>query len=138
VGIVAWDPAARVAGLLHLMLPESKLDPAEAERNPFKYADTGIPALFEAVTKLGADQRRLELWMAGGAQLLDDQKVFNIGQRNVLAAKKLLWKLGGLVRGEDTGGVNSRTLRLDLSTGQVWIRRPGEPDVLMKTTNKGR
>lgn len=134
VGVVLWEPQARVGGMLHIMLPESKLDPAEAARNPYKFADTGIPALFEQVLKLGADKRRLEVWVAGGAQLLDDQKVFNIGQRNVLAAKKLLWKAGGLVRAEDTGGQNSRTMRLDLATGQVWIRKPGEPDTLMASS----
>lgn len=128
VGVTVFDRTQRIGGLLHLMLPESKIDPAEAARNPFRFADTGIPALIEQVTKLGATARRLEVRLFGGAQMLNDEGLFNIGQRNVLTAHKILWKLGCFVKAEETGGVVSRTVRLEIGTGDVWIRRMGQAE----------
>ena len=47
---------------------------------------------------------------------------FEIGKRNLLTLRKLLWKNGVLLHGEDVGGVNvPRTMRLDLSTGAVTL-----------------
>lgn len=128
VGITAYDRKHQIGGLLHILLPDSKLDPAEAERNPYKYADTGITKLFEEMARAGADRRRLEVRLLGGAQMLNDEGLFNIGQRNVLAARKLLWKMGCFLKGEETGGAVSRTVRLEVGTGEVWIRRMGQAE----------
>ena len=63
--------------------------------------------------------------LAGGAQVLDRQGVFQIGKRNYLAARKILWKAGVLISAEAVGGEVSRTIRLDLGTGRLWIREAG-------------
>lgn len=128
VGVTAYDRRQRIGGLLHILLPESSLDPEEAARSPYKYADTGIARLFEEMGRAGADRRRLEVRLIGGAQMLNDEQMFNIGHRNVLAARKLLWKMGCFLKGEETGGAVSRTVRLEVATGEVWIRRQGQPE----------
>ncbi len=43
IAVAMHDPVAKVAGLLHYMLPESAIDAAKAQQNPFMFADTGIP-----------------------------------------------------------------------------------------------
>lgn len=122
IGLAVHDPVAGTGGLLHFMLPESSLDPAKAERNPWMFADTGIALLLRQVYGLGAEKRRLIVRAAGGAQVMDDGGVFNIGKRNCLAMRKILWKAGVLLREEATGGSVSRSVRLDIGTGRFWLR----------------
>jgi chemotaxis protein CheD len=119
IAVSIYDPIARVGGLLHFMLPESSLDREKARKRPFMFADTGIPALFNAAYAAGAEKKRLIVRVIGGAQVLDSQGVFNIGKRNYLACKKILWSAGVLIDAEEVGGSASRTVRLDLANGKV-------------------
>jgi chemotaxis protein CheD len=89
------------------------------------FADTGVPLLFRRAYALGADKRRMVVRLAGGAQVMDAAGVFDIGRRNYLAARKILWKAGVLVQGEAVGGTASRTVRLDVATGTMWLRGAG-------------
>jgi hypothetical protein len=57
IALAVHDRVARVGGLLHFMLPDSALDAARAERNPFAFADSGIPVLLEAAYAMGAQKR---------------------------------------------------------------------------------
>lgn len=125
LGITIYDPAKKIGGLLHLMLPDSKIDAAKATSAPYMFVDTGVPRLFHAAYNLGADRNRLAIKVAGGAQLLDQQKIFNIGTRNFEALGKLLAQNGLKAHAADIGGLSSRTVRLDLTTGQVTVKTPG-------------
>jgi len=122
IAVSVWDPLRRIAGLLHFMLPESSLDAHKAEANPCMFADTGIDRLFRTACEKGAERRRLVVRLAGGAQVLDPQGVFNIGKRNYLAARKLLWKYGILIASEAVGGEVSRTVRLTIEDGRLRVR----------------
>jgi chemotaxis protein CheD len=126
LGVTVFDPVKKIGGLLHLMLPDSTIDPAKAAAMPFMFVDTGVPRLFHAAYNLGADRSRLVVKVAGGAQLLDQHGIFNIGSRNFEALKKLLAHNGLNLHAANVGGLTSRTLRLDLSNGSVTIKSPGE------------
>ena len=126
IGVAIYDPVAGVGGLLHYMLPESQIDPQKAQKNPFMFADTGIPLLFKEAYRLGAVKNRIIVKVAGGSQILDDSGFFNIGKRNYLALRKILWKNNVLIKAEDIGGQVSRTIRVDLNTGKVWLKYSGE------------
>lgn len=128
IAVTLYDPAAKVGGMLHFMLPESSLDAVKAQQNPYMFADTGIPALLAAVRAGGAEPRRMVVRLAGGAQVLDSQGLFQIGKRNYLAARRILWKSGILVAAEAVGGEVSRTTRLELATGRMWVREGGGVD----------
>ena len=125
IGVSIWDPVAKVAGLLHFMLPESSISPERAQANPAMFCDTGVPRLFHAAYELGAVKRRLIVKIAGGSQLLDDKGTFNIGKRNYLALRKVFWKNGIMIDNEHTGGTISRTMRVETATGDVVIRIRG-------------
>lgn len=122
IAVAVYDPSALVAGMLHFMLPESRLDPSKAERNPYMYADTGVPRLLETVYRLGARKERLLVRLAGGASMMKQASHFEIGRRNYTAVRKILWREGLLVHGEDVGGNQSRTVWLDQTTGRFWWR----------------
>jgi chemotaxis protein CheD len=123
VGVAAYDPVARCGGLWHVMLPLAQVNPERALREPGAFADTGAPAFARALLARGALLRRLRVCIAGGADSAQLGPGFEIGRRNVVAVRRWLWQQGLLLEGEDCGGAISRTLRLDLSTGAVQVRR---------------
>jgi chemotaxis protein CheD len=125
IAVAMHDPITKVSGLLHYMLPESAIDSKKAELNPFMFADTGIPRMMDALKAAGGDGKRMVVRLTGGAQVLDSQGVFQIGKRNYLAARRILWKAGILIAGESVGGEVSRTTRLEVSTGRLWVREGG-------------
>jgi chemotaxis protein CheD len=125
LGVTVYDPVKKIGGLLHLMLPDSKIDAVKAADMPFMFVDTGVPRLFHAAYNFGADRSRLVVKVAGGAQLLDQQGIFNIGARNFEALKNLLVKNGLRIHAADVGGLSSRTISLDLTTGGVTVKTPG-------------
>jgi len=121
VGLVVHDPVTGVGGMLHFMLPDSALDPERGRQNPCVFADTGIPLLLEQVCRHGASKRSLVVSEFGGAQIMDEAGVFEIGARNHLAARKILWKSGILLRRVAVGGSASRSIRLEIGTGRLWL-----------------
>ena len=127
IAVAIHDSVAGVAGLLHIMLPESSLDRAKGSAKPYMFADTGIPALFHAAYARGADKKRVTVRLVGGAQVMDPNGVFNIGKRNHLACRKVLWAAGVMVHGEAVGGNISRTVRLEVATGHLYWTTGGSP-----------
>jgi chemotaxis protein CheD len=123
IAVVAYDWRARAGGLLHIMLPDSTNDPARATSNPYVYADTGVPALFQALSQIGGTRTKTRCCIVGGASMMADSAHFEIGKKNYLAVRKSLWKLGIFVDQEDVGGKDTRSVRLDLDTGRVDLRK---------------
>lgn len=125
LGLMVYDPAAQVGGLLHAMLPLSKINLQKASENPFMFVDTGVPELFRQLYDLGGQKSRMVIKAAGCGQPLGNSEMFKIGERNYTILKKLLWKNNILIESEDVGGIASRTVYFDLSTGQVTISSKG-------------
>jgi len=139
IAVMIHDPVAKVAGMLHYMLPESSLDAEKAGKRPYMFADTGIPLLFKSAYQLGAVKSRMVVMAAGGAQMLDPNGTFNIGQRNHTAMRKIFWKAGVIVHKEEIGGTSSRTVRIDVDSGRVQLKTAGEPEheMTVNTRRKG-
>jgi chemotaxis protein CheD len=91
----------------------------------------------DALKAAGGDGKRMIVRLAGGAQVLDSQGVFQIGKRNYLAARRILWKAGILIAGEAVGGDVSRTTRLEVSTGRQWVREGGGVERELVRNSKG-
>jgi chemotaxis protein CheD len=125
IAVAVYDPVAKVGGLLHFMLPDSTLDAGKAKDTPAMFADTGIPLLFKSCYKLGADKKRMVVRVAGGASILDASNFFRIGQKNIMAMRKIFWNNNVLIDAEDTGKNFNRTVRIELATGKVSIKRAG-------------
>ncbi|MBF0573059.1 MAG: chemotaxis protein CheD [Desulfamplus sp.] len=129
IGLVVFDPVVKVGGILHYMLPESSLDREKAERNPYMFADSGIPLLFKETYKYDAVKKRMKISVFGGSQILDQKGFFNIGKRNYMALKKLLFKNNVLINYEDVGGNVNRTVRLEIKTGDIFVKTSGANEV---------
>jgi len=126
IGVTLYDPLVRVGGLLHFMLPDSQIDLQKSQKNPWMFADTGIPLFFREAYKLGAEKKRIQVKVVGGAQVLDDSSYFNIGKRNYLALRKIFWTNNVLIHAEDIGGSVNRTIRLEIGSGRVWVKTSGD------------
>ena len=137
IGLAVHDPKVAVGGLLHFMLPDSSIDPVRSQENPYMFADTGIPLLLSQVCVRGASRQRLVVHAVGGAQMMDQDGVFEIGKRNYLAMRRILWKAGLLLRGEVVGGMNSRTMRLEIGSGKLWLQEAGVGRELASVPRKG-
>jgi chemotaxis protein CheD len=126
IGVVIYDPTAKVGGILHFMLPDSNLDLGKAREHPHMFADKGLPLLFRECYRLGAQKSRLRVKVAGGSQVLGTREFFQIGRRNYAALRKIFLKNNVLIDKEDVGGTKARTLFLEIATGNVWIKIMGQ------------
>ena len=125
IGLTLYEPRLRIGGLIHCMLPLSKIDPARAVDRPCMFTDTGVPLLLTTLLNMGAEKRNLIAKVAGAASLLDNNGSFNIGERNQVILRKLLWKNQILIQGEETGGTKARTMSLNMENGVTLLRSGG-------------
>jgi chemotaxis protein CheD len=125
IAVVAYDPALRLGGLLHFQLPEAKGFEPQARENPYKFGDTGITAMFNQMLQMGANKNRLVIGIFGGANMMKDEHIFQIGIRNARASKKVLWQNALLIKHEDVGGTTNRTVTLDLANGKMRMKKDG-------------
>jgi len=129
IGLVIYDQTSRVAGMVHIMLPDSR--DAKNLPKPGKFADTAVPLLLEELAKLGAGNKaQLRAKMAGGAQMFAmpgkaDNAIFAVGNRNVEATTKLLAATGIKVVASDTGGSKGRTVEFSTETLKLIVKTLG-------------
>ncbi len=126
VGVVVFDLTTKVAGLVHVMLPDSSMFRGDIKNlNRAKYADTGVMDVVQEAVKHGARKYALKAKIAGGAQMFQfssGNDMMRIGPRNVEEVKKQLNLLNIPIIGEDVGGSNGRTIEFDPATGILNIR----------------
>jgi chemotaxis protein CheD len=127
VGIILYDPIKRIAGMVHIMLPDSTK--ILNNENKAKFADTGIDLLIRRMVEIGADRRVLIAKIAGGAQMFafsNNSDMMRIGERNVEATKIKLAQLGISIRAEDTGANYGRTIEFYPENGSLLIKSVGK------------
>ncbi len=128
VALILLDPATRAVGMVHIALPDSAIASRreDVDRLPGRFADTAIPCLLREMGRLGmVREKGLIVKLIGGASVMDVNQTFNIGKRNVLAIKKILWERGMGARNEDIGGTFSRSVAVPVATGIVTVYSPG-------------
>ncbi|HEY5960729.1 MAG TPA: chemotaxis protein CheD [Polyangiaceae bacterium] len=126
IAVVLHDPTCLAGGMIHYMLPLSSTNPEKAKLKPAMFADTGVPLLFHAMYSLGCKKSNLIVKVIGGGQLYDDHETVEIGKRNITVLRRMLWKTNVLIAAEDVGGQKSRTVSLDLASGQCIVKSQNE------------
>ncbi|MFD1735839.1 chemotaxis protein CheD [Bacillus salitolerans] len=124
VGVVIYDATNCIAGMVHVMLPDSSLTKG-GTINIAKFADTGIEALINLIVKAGGSRQLLKAKMAGGAQMFQftsGNELMRIGPRNVEAVKSELDKFNIKIVAEDTGGNSGRTIEFNPCNTELTIR----------------
>lgn len=129
VAIAAWDATARVAGLIHILLPEPA--PGAQVTSPGRFARTGVPHLLQMLANEGAQRSRLRLVAAGGAQMLSALAAAGalkgIGERNAAVVTECVRAEGLTLAASDFGGTAGRTLTMRVATGAVHVRASAGP-----------
>ncbi len=130
IGICLYDPAIKLGGLLHIMLP---LNMEAGRKNPLKYADTGMAEMLRQMEAKGASRARIVVKIAGGAKMFEvtGGALGNIGQRNIESVRMQMKKLGLRIAKEDVGGTVARTMSMDVATGAISIKSYGRPEVFL-------
>ena len=126
IGLALIDRSAGVAGMAHIVLPES----AGGDAEPGRFADLAVPALIAQMQTAGALKRRLDAVMAGGARMFELGDM-DIGARNADAVKSGLASAGLKVRAAATGGDRGRTLRLTVGEFEVTVKEAGGEPVTL-------
>lgn len=128
IGLCVMDPAAKLACLAHIVLPESF---SSSPSDPVKYANTAIPYVIKQMADRGAIKTRMRAAIVGGAQLFNFENAnttMDVGKRNIEAVKKHLSTLSIRLTAEDVGGKVGRSVVLDASSGDVLVRQSGVPE----------
>ena len=126
VGIALYDPYTKIAGLAHIMLPDSTQ--IQNRANLAKFADTGLEKLIHDMVRLGASKAKMKAKIAGGAQMFafgSTNENMRIGDRNVEATMKLLKQHGIPLIARDTGDNYGRTVELYSDDGRFLIKTIG-------------
>jgi chemotaxis protein CheD len=129
IGLAIVDRTAGVAGLAHIVLPESN----DRVDQVGKFADTAVPELIEKMRKAGAVERRFETAIAGGARMFEMSSGLDIGSRNEAAVRAALAKVRITVKAAQTGGNTGRTVKVTVSDLLVTVRSAGaQPETLLE------
>ena len=131
IGVSFYDPMIKLGALLHIMLPEKS---GAKDGNVFKFADTGIRETLRKLTAFGGSKSRMVCKIAGGAKMFEMKGsggLGNIGERNSQNVKRILMAEGLRVTSEDVGANYARTMLLDVTTGNVYVRSAGKPEKML-------
>jgi chemotaxis protein CheD len=126
IGLALIDRRMGIAGLAHVVLPQSQ---GHTQENPRKFADLAIPEMLSELEALGARKIRLEAILVGGASMFAVSAAsLEVGQRNEAAVRELLLKQRIPVVAAATGGNKGRTIRVDVASSSVTVREAGGKD----------
>jgi chemotaxis protein CheD len=126
VGVALYDARAKVGGLAHFMLPDSKQ--IQNNSNAAKFADTAIAQLIKDMERLGALRMNMKAKIAGGAQMFAFNATndnLRIGDRNVEATLRLLKQYNIPLMAKETGENFGRTVELYTDDGRFVIKSVG-------------
>ena len=122
IGLALVDKRAGVAGLAHIVLPETSGTPKPEAMN--KFADHAVPALVEGMVERGASRVFMQASLVGGASMFAGAGL-EVGQRNAAAVRELIAARRVPVVAEAVGGSRGRTVKVDVTSGTVSVREAG-------------
>ncbi|MBN2651862.1 MAG: chemotaxis protein CheD [Spirochaetales bacterium] len=122
LGLSVYDPVRKAGGILHAMLSRGDLDSVKSKAKPAMFVDTGIIEIFTKLEKLGCNRKNFIVKAAGCGSAIDTKGFFEVGKKNFLMMKKILWMNNLLLKGQVVGGSDPKTLFLDISTGKTYVK----------------
>ena len=123
LGVVLYDAAAKLCGLAHVMLPDSRSISNNANR--MKFVDTCLTDMYHELLVETADPKNLVAKVAGGAKMFSQDSTnefLNIGAQNYVAVVMQLAKFRIPIIAEDVGDTFSRTIKFDPETGMLLVK----------------
>ena len=120
VAVCLYDPVTQIGGVNHFLLP---VGGADGQKSP-RFGNVAVPDLVGKVVKLGAERKRLQAKLFGGANVIEAfrDRENHLGTQNVRIARELLAAEEIPVIGEDVGGQKGRKLVFITDDGSAWIK----------------
>lgn len=116
VSVCMFDKKKCIGGINHFMLPYWNGEGLESPR----YGNVAIAQLFKKMIECGVKKEDIVCKIFGGAEVLGEQSsVFNVGQRNIELACKVIQEMGIPVLSSSTGGRQGRKIHFNTGTGEV-------------------
>ena len=122
VSACLWDPARRIGGMNHFMLPGATGGAAVASATLGVYA---MEVLINRMLKLGAERGRLVAKVFGGASVLEGMDALNIGSQNSAFVIDFLREEGIAVAAQDLYDVCPRKVYFFPHAGKVLVKKLG-------------
>lgn len=127
IAVALYDPAVKVAGMLHFQLPTSSIDPIRARLCPMMFADTGLEYLIRSMEAVGCRRRNMRVALAGAAQMFDAETHFVIGRNNEAAIRRLIADNSMEITTAALGGQSPRAMTIQVDDGAVVIKTHDSP-----------
>lgn len=116
------DPHARVAGMNHFMLPDQG-ESGRAHPMAMRYGAHAMDVLVSELIKAGARRERLRAKVFGGAAVLPNMPLLNIGDRNSDFVLRYLRAEQIDLYAQDLGGSHARRVCFMPESGKVVVRK---------------
>jgi len=119
LGLFLQDRRLNIAGCAHIFLPHPGYDSVPLYRG--YDVESAVAELLEQFVRHGSSLQGLRAKLVGGASVVGND-VFETGKRNVESALKQLTLRQIFVAAMDVGGRQSRTAKMDVSSGMLYVR----------------
>jgi chemotaxis protein CheD len=131
VSTCLWDPATRIGGMNHFMLPGDTASPGSPWAASARFGVYAMEVLINEMIRLGADRRRMVAKVFGGAQLLSGFDRLDVGAKNSDFVLEFLRVEGIRVLARDLLDVCPRKVHFFIDSGKVQVKRlsltPSDP-----------
>lgn len=124
VAVTLWNAANRLGAMCHFVLP-ARMTREDGLQDP-RYGNEAIAILVQNIRRSGVPIGDFRAGIFGGGNMfprLVPDSEDKVGNKNIRLAKTLVARTGLTVYMEDTGGVFQRYVTLQLSTGEVTLRK---------------
>ncbi|MDF2605959.1 MAG: cheD1 [Bacillales bacterium] len=123
VGVTVYSPQKKIGGMIHIVLPKP-LDNQTVNSKQGYYATTGIRELLRRFYyQYGCLKSELIVNIFGGSYAEGSNDLFKVGKRNLEETYKVLDSMNINYTSVDVGDMYSRTIQLEIKTGNVEITR---------------
>lgn len=121
VALVVYSSVRKTGGMIHIALPSPATDEDKIKK-PCYYASTGTEKIINKIcSEYGCSKGELNISLYGGANSIRENDVFNIGKKNIDSVIESLLKQNLFLKNKDIGGTVSRTIELEISTGNTKV-----------------
>lgn len=120
VAVCLYDPQTGIGGMNHFLLP---FDSGEGH-GIGRFGDRAVPELIERLSAVGAEPKRLQAKIFGGACVLEAfrDRENHLGSQNVRAAQKILAAASIPIVSADVEGRRGRKLIFHTDDGAAWVK----------------
>lgn len=132
VSVVVWHPQLLLGGMCHYLLPQRAHGQDDSQPDG-RYATDALHMLQLRMKSTAEPPARFVAYIVGGARCIPDnwvaqERVFDIGQRNIEAADAWCTRLRLPVQQRQVGGAQYRHVTFEVGSGTLAVRQ-GDPSL---------